>query len=96
MMEMQAKIEEERKALEAKLDMEEEEKNKAKAELEKRENDLLKAQFRRAKHVWPFEVDLSSVYLAYTEESMRQSLMKQERPRTSKSSKSGRPKTGRR
>uniref|UniRef100_H3CU70 Kinesin-like protein n=1 Tax=Tetraodon nigroviridis TaxID=99883 RepID=H3CU70_TETNG len=44
----------------------------------------------------PFEVDLSSVYLAYTEESMRQSLMKQERPRTSKSSKSGRPKTGRR
>lgn len=44
----------------------------------------------------PFEVDLSSLYLAYTEESMRQSLMKQERPRTSKSSKSGRPKTGRR
>uniref|UniRef100_A0A8C6KN79 Kinesin-like protein n=1 Tax=Nothobranchius furzeri TaxID=105023 RepID=A0A8C6KN79_NOTFU len=44
----------------------------------------------------PFEVDLSYVYLAYTEESMRQSLMKLERPRTSKSSKSGRPKTGRR
>ena len=44
----------------------------------------------------PFEVDLSHVYLAYTEESMRQSLMKLERPRTSKSSKSGRPKTGRR
>uniref|UniRef100_A0A8C6NJT7 Kinesin-like protein n=1 Tax=Nothobranchius furzeri TaxID=105023 RepID=A0A8C6NJT7_NOTFU len=43
----------------------------------------------------PFEVDLSYVYLAYTEESMRQSLMKLERPRTSKSSKSGRPKTGR-
>ncbi|KAL3972844.1 N-acyl-phosphatidylethanolamine-hydrolyzing phospholipase D [Sarotherodon galilaeus] len=43
----------------------------------------------------PFEVDLSHVYLAYTEESMRQSLMKLERPRTSKSSKSGRPKTGR-
>uniref|UniRef100_A0A4W5QI88 Kinesin family member 3A n=1 Tax=Hucho hucho TaxID=62062 RepID=A0A4W5QI88_9TELE len=41
----------------------------------------------------PFEVDLSHVYLAYTEESMRQSLMKMERPRTSKS---GRPKTGRR
>ncbi|XP_041703303.1 kinesin-like protein KIF3A isoform X1 [Coregonus clupeaformis] len=41
----------------------------------------------------PFEVDLSHVYLAYTEESMRQSLMKLERPRTSKS---GRPKTGRR
>ncbi|XP_052343575.1 kinesin-like protein KIF3A isoform X1 [Oncorhynchus keta] len=41
----------------------------------------------------PFEVDLSHVYLAYTEESMRQSLMKLERPRTSKSS---RPKTGRR
>ncbi|CAB1324985.1 unnamed protein product [Coregonus sp. 'balchen'] len=40
----------------------------------------------------PFEVDLSHVYLAYTEESMRQSLMKLERPRTSKS---GRPKTGR-
>uniref|UniRef100_A0A8K9VG87 Kinesin-like protein n=1 Tax=Oncorhynchus mykiss TaxID=8022 RepID=A0A8K9VG87_ONCMY len=40
----------------------------------------------------PFEVDLSHVYLAYTEESMRQSLMKLERPRTSKSS---RPKTGR-
>uniref|UniRef100_A0A668U2G8 Kinesin-like protein n=1 Tax=Oreochromis aureus TaxID=47969 RepID=A0A668U2G8_OREAU len=44
----------------------------------------------------PFEVDLSHVYLAYTEESMRQSLMKLERPRTSKSSKSGRTKTGRR
>lgn len=44
MMEMQAKIEEERKALEAKLDMEEEERNKARAELEKREKDLLKAQ----------------------------------------------------
>uniref|UniRef100_A0AAR2K080 Kinesin motor domain-containing protein n=1 Tax=Pygocentrus nattereri TaxID=42514 RepID=A0AAR2K080_PYGNA len=43
----------------------------------------------------PFEVDLSHVYLAYTEESMRQSLMKLERPRTSKGSKS-RPKTGRR
>ncbi|XP_064811389.1 kinesin-like protein KIF3A isoform X1 [Oncorhynchus masou masou] len=41
----------------------------------------------------PFEVDLSHVYLAYTEESMRQSLMKLERPRTSKSS---RAKTGRR
>ncbi|KAM9513671.1 kinesin-like protein KIF3A isoform 1-T1 [Salvelinus alpinus] len=41
----------------------------------------------------PFEVDLSHVYLAYTEESMRQSLMKLERPRSSKSS---RPKTGRR
>ncbi|MGH0126528.1 UNVERIFIED_CONTAM: hypothetical protein FKN15_073858 [Acipenser sinensis] len=44
MVEMQAKIEEERKALEAKLDMEEEERNKARAELEKREKDLLKAQ----------------------------------------------------
>ncbi|XP_057706970.1 kinesin-like protein KIF3A isoform X1 [Corythoichthys intestinalis] len=44
----------------------------------------------------PFEVDLSYVYLAYTEESMQQSLMKLERPKTSKSSKSGRPKTGRR
>lgn len=44
MTEMQAKIDEERKTLEAKLDMEEEEKNKAKAELEKRENDLLKAR----------------------------------------------------
>lgn len=44
MAEMQAKIEEERKALEAKLDMEEEERNKARAELEKREKDLLKAQ----------------------------------------------------
>ncbi|XP_068181352.1 kinesin-like protein KIF3A [Antennarius striatus] len=44
----------------------------------------------------PFEVDLSHIYLAYTEESMRQSLMKLERPRTSKSGKSGRPKTGRR
>uniref|UniRef100_H2LXR1 Kinesin-like protein n=1 Tax=Oryzias latipes TaxID=8090 RepID=H2LXR1_ORYLA len=44
----------------------------------------------------PFEVDLSHVYLAYTEESLQQSLMKQERPKTSKSSKSGRPKTGRR
>ncbi|XP_009462621.1 PREDICTED: kinesin-like protein KIF3A isoform X1 [Nipponia nippon] len=44
MVEMQAKIEEERKALETKLDMEEEERNKAKAELEKREKDLLKAQ----------------------------------------------------
>ncbi|CAM9210234.1 unnamed protein product [Lampetra planeri] len=44
----------------------------------------------------PFEVDLSHVYLAYTEESMRQSLMKLERPKTSKSGKSGRPKTGRR
>ncbi|XP_075337318.1 kinesin-like protein KIF3A isoform X2 [Odontesthes bonariensis] len=44
----------------------------------------------------PFEVDLSHVYLAYTEESMRQSLLKLERPRTSKSGKSGRPKTGRR
>ncbi|KTG05026.1 hypothetical protein cypCar_00019649 [Cyprinus carpio] len=42
----------------------------------------------------PFEVDLSHVYLAYTEESMRQSLMKLERPRTSKSGKS-RPKTAR-
>lgn len=44
MLEMQAEIDEERKTLEAKLDMEEEEKNKAKAELEKRENDLLKAR----------------------------------------------------
>uniref|UniRef100_W5MWJ4 Kinesin-like protein n=1 Tax=Lepisosteus oculatus TaxID=7918 RepID=W5MWJ4_LEPOC len=44
MVEMQAKIEEEKKALEAKLDMEEEERNKARAELEKREKDLLKAQ----------------------------------------------------
>lgn len=44
MVEMQAKIEEERKVLEAKLDMEEEERNKARAELEKREKDLLKAQ----------------------------------------------------
>ncbi|XP_048343915.1 kinesin-like protein KIF3A isoform X2 [Sphaerodactylus townsendi] len=44
MMEMQLKIEEERKALETKLDMEEEERNKARAELEKREKDLLKAQ----------------------------------------------------
>ena len=45
MVEMQAKIEEERKALEAKLDMEEEERNKARAELEKREKDLPKAQW---------------------------------------------------
>lgn len=45
MVEMQAKIEEERKALETKLDMEEEERNKARAELEKREKDLLKAQW---------------------------------------------------
>ncbi|KAL7989182.1 hypothetical protein Chor_011848 [Crotalus horridus] len=44
MLEMQAKIDEERKALETKLDMEEEERNKARAELEKREKDLLKAQ----------------------------------------------------
>ncbi|XP_040200567.1 kinesin-like protein KIF3A isoform X3 [Rana temporaria] len=44
MAEMQARIDEERKALEAKLDMEEEERNKARAELEKREKDLLKAQ----------------------------------------------------
>ncbi|XP_073476773.1 kinesin-like protein KIF3A isoform X2 [Aquarana catesbeiana] len=42
----------------------------------------------------PFEVDLSHVYLAYTEESLRQSLMKLERPRTSKGK--SRPKTGRR
>ncbi|KAI5611122.1 kinesin-like protein KIF3A, partial [Silurus asotus] len=42
----------------------------------------------------PFEVDLSHVYFAYTEESMRQSLMRLERPRTSKSGKA-RPKTGR-
>uniref|UniRef100_A0A8C4RAB4 Kinesin-like protein n=1 Tax=Eptatretus burgeri TaxID=7764 RepID=A0A8C4RAB4_EPTBU len=42
--EMQVKIEEERKALETKLDMEEEERNKARAELERREKDLLKAQ----------------------------------------------------
>lgn len=39
MVEMQAKIDEERKALETKLDMEEEERNKARAELEKREKD---------------------------------------------------------
>ena len=44
MVEMQAKIDEERKALETKLDMEEEERNKARAELERREKDLLKAQ----------------------------------------------------
>ncbi|XP_040261690.1 kinesin-like protein KIF3A isoform X1 [Bufo bufo] len=44
MAEMQARIDEERKALEAKLDMEEEERNRARAELEKREKDLLKAQ----------------------------------------------------
>uniref|UniRef100_A0A8C5NBY3 Kinesin-like protein n=1 Tax=Gouania willdenowi TaxID=441366 RepID=A0A8C5NBY3_GOUWI len=44
MVQMQAKIEEERKALEAKLDMEEEERNKARAELEKREKDLFQAQ----------------------------------------------------
>lgn len=61
MMEMQAKIDEERKALEAKLDMEEEEKNRAKAELERRENDLLKAQWvheqqKLTKHIlmWRF------------------------------------------
>uniref|UniRef100_A0A673MW34 Kinesin-like protein n=1 Tax=Sinocyclocheilus rhinocerous TaxID=307959 RepID=A0A673MW34_9TELE len=211
MVEMQAKIEEERKALEAKLDMEEEERNKARAELEKREKDLLKAQqehhllleklstlekrvivggvdllakaeeqeklleesnneleerrkraeqlrreleekeqerldieekytslqeeaqgkTKKLKKVWTmlmaakseahkpmfrnnirkmlkkslktkhkeiiinYKLDLSHVYLAYTEESMRQSLMKLERPRTSKSGKS-RPKTGRR
>ncbi|XP_048343917.1 kinesin-like protein KIF3A isoform X4 [Sphaerodactylus townsendi] len=224
MMEMQLKIEEERKALETKLDMEEEERNKARAELEKREKDLLKAQqehqslleklsalekkvivggvdllakaeeqeklleesnmeleerrrraeqlrkeleekeqerldieekytslqeeaqgkTKKLKKVWtmlmaakseemienyvhwnedigewqlkcvaytgnnmrkqtpvpdkkekdPFEVDLSHVYLAYTEESLRQSLMKLERPRTSKGR--SRPKTGRR
>nr|XP_025148867.1 kinesin-like protein KIF3A isoform X5 [Bubalus bubalis] len=229
MVEMQAKIDEERKALETKLDMEEEERNKARAELEKREKDLLKAQQehqslleklsalekkvivggvdllakaeeqeklleesnmeleerrRRAEQLrreleekemadlqqehqreiegllenirqlsrelrlqmliidnfipqdyqemienyvhwnedigeWqlkcvaytgnnmrkqtpvpdkkekdPFEVDLSHVYLAYTEESLRQSLMKLERPRTSKGK--ARPKTGRR
>lgn len=51
MAEMQAKIEEERKALEAKLDMEEEERNKARAELEKREKDLLKAQWVLAEAV---------------------------------------------
>lgn len=54
-------------------------------------------------HIWlplffdqpqPFEVDLSHVYLAYTEESLRQSLLKLERPRTSKGKL--RPKTGRR
>ncbi|GCB69961.1 hypothetical protein scyTo_0010674 [Scyliorhinus torazame] len=205
MAEMQAKIDEERKVLEAKLDMEEEERNKARAELEKREKDLLKAhtvkarqwakswgnpasaqerldieekytslqeeaqgKTKKLKKVWtmlmaaksemadlqqehqreiegllenirqlsrelrlqmliidnfipqeyqkcvaytgnnmrkqtpvpdkkekdPFEVDLSHVYLAYTEESLRQSLMKLERPRTSKGGKS-RPKTGR-
>ncbi|XP_041444665.1 kinesin-like protein KIF3A isoform X3 [Xenopus laevis] len=44
MAEMQARIDEERKALEAKLDMEEEERNKARAELERREKDLVKAQ----------------------------------------------------
>ncbi|KAE8614587.1 hypothetical protein XENTR_v10008229 [Xenopus tropicalis] len=44
MAEMQARIDEERKALEAKLDMEEEERNKARAELERREKDLFKAQ----------------------------------------------------
>ncbi|XP_053573158.1 kinesin-like protein KIF3A isoform X1 [Bombina bombina] len=44
MAEMQARIDEERRALEAKLDMEEEERNKARAELERREKDLLKAQ----------------------------------------------------
>ncbi|KAK7821444.1 hypothetical protein U0070_015910 [Myodes glareolus] len=218
MVEMQAKIDEERKALETKLDMEEEERNKARAELERREKDLLKAQQehqslleklsalekkvivggvdllakaeeqeklleesnveleerrKRAEQLrkeleekeiegllenirqlsrelrlqmliidnfipqdyqemienyvhwnedigeWqlkcvaytgnnmrkqtpvpdkkerdPFEVDLSHVYLAYTEESLRQSLMKLERPRTSKGK--ARPKTGRR
>ncbi|XP_075062105.1 kinesin-like protein KIF3A [Mixophyes fleayi] len=202
MVEMQARIDEERKALEAKLDMEEEERNKARAELERREKDLLKAQqehqslleklsalekkvivggvdllakaeeqeklleesnheleerrkraeklrrellekeqerldieekytslqeeaqgkTKKLKKVWtmlmaaksevcflnpshsclffllifpqPFEVDLSHVYLAYTEESLRQSLMKLERPRTSKGK--SRPKTGRR
>ncbi|ELV11435.1 Kinesin-like protein KIF3A, partial [Tupaia chinensis] len=188
MVEMQAKIDEERKALETKLDMEEEERNKARAELEKREKDLLKAQQehqslleklsalekkvivggvdllakaeeqeklleesnmeleerrKRAEQLrreleekemadlqqehqreiegllenirqlsrelrlqmliidnfipqdyQPFEVDLSHVYLAYTEESLRQSLMKLERPRTSKGK--ARPKTGRR
>ncbi|XP_036012251.1 kinesin-like protein KIF3A isoform X4 [Mus musculus] len=224
MVEMQAKIDEERKALETKLDMEEEERNKARAELERREKDLLKAQqehqslleklsalekkvivggvdllakaeeqeklleesnmeleerrrraeqlrkeleekeqerldieekytslqeeaqgkTKKLKKVWtmlmaakseemienyvhwnedigewqlkcvaytgnnmrkqtpvpdkkerdPFEVDLSHVYLAYTEESLRQSLMKLERPRTSKGK--ARPKMGRR
>lgn len=44
-MEMQTKIDEKRKTLEAKLDMEEVEKNKSKAELERRENDLLKSQW---------------------------------------------------
>lgn len=52
MVEMQAKIEEERKALEAKLDMEEEERNKARAELEKREKDLLKAQWVHEQEYW--------------------------------------------
>uniref|UniRef100_A0A8C8DI21 Kinesin-like protein n=1 Tax=Oryzias sinensis TaxID=183150 RepID=A0A8C8DI21_9TELE len=45
MAEMQAKIEKERKVLEAELNMTEEERNKAREELEKRENDLLKARF---------------------------------------------------
>ncbi len=41
---MQRKIDEERRALESKKDMEEEEKNKVQAELERRETDLKKAQ----------------------------------------------------
>lgn len=54
MMEMQAKIDEERKALETKLDMEEEERNKARAELERREKDLLKAQWVCVLGRWGF------------------------------------------
>ncbi|XP_071951879.1 kinesin-II 85 kDa subunit-like [Antedon mediterranea] len=44
MAEMQRKIDEERRALEAQKDMEEDEKNKAKELLERRENDIKKAQ----------------------------------------------------
>ncbi|XP_072040133.1 kinesin-II 85 kDa subunit-like [Amphiura filiformis] len=44
MAEMQRKIDEERRALESKKDMEEEDKNKVQAELERRETDLKKAQ----------------------------------------------------
>ena len=57
---MQKKIDEERKALEEKKGMEEEEKNKVKVELERRESELRKAKWGQK----PNEIE-PSLFLMY-------------------------------
>ncbi|CAG02338.1 unnamed protein product, partial [Tetraodon nigroviridis] len=60
-------------------------------------NNLRKRTPAPEKKLWkPFAVDLAHVCLTYPEEIQRQFLMKQDRPGTSKSGKTGQPETERR